>query len=514
MAQPVPLTPSPPSSDPHPRDGQHAVIDVGSNSVRLVVFDRVGRVPIVAFNEKTLCGLGRGLSATGQLDPEGVDRALATLQRFARLIDVMATGSMDVVATAAVREAADGNAFVERVARECGLNVRVLSGREEAELSALGVIAGIPGADGLIGDLGGGSLELIGADAGAIGPCGTLPLGPLRLDTGRAAPSRRKIKQIVRETLGALNWLDQVHGKTLFAVGGSWRAIARLHMAQTDYPIRVVNRYAISLSEIQSLLSVISRQSRESLARIEGIPRRRLDSLPTAASIMSQLLSMCRPKQIVFCGYGLREGLVHARLDDEERRLNPLIVSCRQVAEQLSRKPGNGEHVAEFVAPLFPDASPRFSELCRAAAILGDIGWRQHPDYRAEQAFHEVLRMPGLAADHDERAFLALAVLHRYRPKKAFDPSAAVRHLIGTDRLEQARVLGLAIRLAEKITAGIHSELERYRLELDDQTLGLRFPNLDLALVGTEIELHLKALAQALGRAPRLVAVYSEDVSV
>ncbi len=164
------------------RDGQEAaVIDVGSNSVRLVVYRIDGRAMTPILNEKVMAGLGRSLGQTGKLSPDGIDAALRALRRFATLTQALGVQDVFAVGTAAVREAGDGAAFAQQMRRETGIPLRILSGAEEALLSALGVSAGAPDAMGVVGDLGGASLELIEISPSGPGRGETFRLGPLAL---------------------------------------------------------------------------------------------------------------------------------------------------------------------------------------------------------------------------------------------------------------------------------------------------------------------------------------------
>src|SRR5215470_10897185 len=226
------------------REGRIGVIDLGSNSIRLVIYERLSRSPAPIFNERVLCGLGRGLQRSGKLSPEGTSRALDNLARFMLLARHMGVSRLDLLATAAVRDASDGAAFVAEASRRCHAAIRVLSGQEEARLSALGVLSGMPEADGVMGDLGGGSLELVALNRGEIGEQATLPLGPLRImELGEGEPKRAR--GAVDAALAGLLWLESCAGRVFYAVGGAWRAIARIHIEQSRYPLHVIHHYRV-----------------------------------------------------------------------------------------------------------------------------------------------------------------------------------------------------------------------------------------------------------------------------
>ena len=485
-------------------EDRYGVIDIGSNSIRLVVFDGLRRAPLPLFDERVMCGLGRDLRETGRLDPAGVERALASLERFERLLRAMGAARFDAVATAAVREAEDGGAFVAEVERRCGLRVRVLSGAEEAETAALGVLSGMPDADGVMGDLGGGSLELARLAGGAAAERATLPLGPLSLLTA-AGGGRRGARRIIDEALAELPWLDAARGRAFYAVGGNWRALARAHMAQAGYPLRVIHHYRLRRSEVAEVAGLIARQSGGSLAGIDGVSSRRVDLMPLAALVMERLLAAAAPREVVFSALGLREGLAYARLDERLKGEDPLLSAARDIAARAARFPQRGEELAAWTDGLFPEESAGERRLRRAACLLSDVGWRTHPDYRAEHASAEALRARALRADHGERAFLALAVFGRYASRAASGELRAVERLLGEEAARRARVLGLALRLGEALCGGAPGTLGRFALEPRGGFLRLTCRPRDRGMAGEVVTRRFEALAALMGLTPRLL---------
>ena len=480
---------------------RRAVVDIGSNSIRLVVFSGPARVPVVIFNEKVLSGLGGALHDTGRLDAAGSSLALTNLERFAALLKVLAVERVDVVATAAVRDASDGERFVTELQRRTGLETRILSGAEEAALSALGVIAGIPEADGVLGDLGGGSLELARIANNETCERTTLPLGPLRLQT----PVKRA-KEQVDTAFAELDWLDAARDGTLYLVGGSWRALARIHMAQTGYPLRLIHRYRLRHGEMLSLTDLVARQSPESLRRLPGVPTRRLGVLPQASLLLNRLLQRIQPKSVEFCAYGLREGLLYADLPAEVRAQDSLLATCRDIGAQTSRFPGLAPALLRWSADLAENESAQEALLREGACLLSDIAWRAHPDHRADDAFRQIFTHPGLLVEHRDRAFLALAVYHRYTGKESPDMLERMHGLIREDDVQRARILGLALRLGETISGGDPTTLDRFSLirREEDRRLCLLHAAADRALVGEVVVKRLSGLASAMTLGPAI----------
>ena len=483
--------------------GRIAVIDIGSNSLRLVVFERLGATLLPLLNEKVMCGLGRGIVRTGRLNRDGVALAYANLQRFVALARALHADHLVAIATAAVREASDGEEFAAEIERQCGLPVRIVAGPEEARLSAAGVLAGIPAADGVVGDLGGGSVELVRIDGGArpaIGEGISLPLGPLRLS--EFADNPRALLEAIKRGVHGADLLRAAHGKPLFLVGGAWRAIARLHMEQARYPLHIIHQYTVPRRSAEAFLEVLAGMSRRSLERITTVNRKRLELVPLAASILRELIAVGAPERIVFSAYGLREGYAYG-LIPVEPDVDPLIAACVGVA--ISQSPGrsDGDFLERWTAPVFGDLPAASQRLHRAACWLSDIAWTEHPDYRAEQAFTRSLRMPIGAINHQERVFVASTLHARYGGPPDDPVKAPTRPLLDDREAAEARGLGLALRLAYTLCGGALDLLREVRLSRDDGALQLELPADGGLFQGEAVERRLAALGRALGLTPQ-----------
>ena len=479
--------------------GRVAVIDIGSNSLRLVVYERLARMPVPLFNEKVLCGLGRDLSRTGLLSPQGIGLALDTLSRFARLLRGMHVHDVHVLATAAVRDAADGTVVVHDVIRRCDLRPAVISGEEEARLSAMGLLCGVPGADGVMGDLGGGSLELVGLDTGEIGPQNTLPLGPLRLMDRKGG--RKAICAVVNQVLDDLGWLSGYVGRRFYAIGGAWRSLAKAHMEASKHPVHIVQEYTVAGTEMAELATAIVGGGKRSLDRFATVSKRRLDTLPVAALVMQGLLERLMPEEVVFSALGLREGLLYDRLPAADRATDPLLAGCGDIANKLNRFT-EGERLIDWSAGLFADA--RVDRLRKAACLLSDIGWAEHPDYRAELAGLRVLRLPLIGLGHRERAFLAMATAVRYGVTPGDRATQEAAAMLEPAAAERATVLGLALRLAHTLSGGAAEVLTRTELIVDPDTVWLVLPEEETTLAGDAVVRRLDALARAMQRSGRV----------
>ena len=466
-----------------------------------MVYEGVVRAPLPVFNEKILAGLGRTISATGELDPEGETRALAAVERYVALSRALGAGNPEIVATAAVRDAADGQGFVDSIEHRLGLRVHGLRGRDEARLSALGVTAAIPGADGLVGDLGGGSVEFVVLNKGVPGEGFTLPLGPLRL----MHESRDRAREVVATALGKLGWLwQQTKGRDFYSVGGAWRSIARVDLSRHPDALHVIHHHTMDSGHAATLAGVLAGLSPKSLEGIAGISRRRQDTLPWAALVMGGVLAHAKARRVVFSGNGLREGVVFDRLPPDVQAADPLIEGARRMALRSGRGQLLGEELQAWLRPLFADDGDADERLIEAACILSDVAWAVHPDYRAEEALATILFAPFVGIDHPGRAFVGLAVGGRYGADVATPHYGQATALLEDAGRERARRLSHAFRLAYTLTGGAAGVLPPANLTLDESTLALSLPEGAGAFGGEKVERRLATLAAALDREPRL----------
>jgi exopolyphosphatase/guanosine-5'-triphosphate,3'-diphosphate pyrophosphatase len=478
--------------------GRIGVIDIGSNSLRLVVYDTAARAPTPLFNEKALCALGRGLGSSGRLNPEGVAAAIINLQRFVAIAHAIGVVRLDVIATAAVRDAADGADFVGEIRRECGVEVAVLDGAGEGRLSALGVIAGVPDADGVVGDLGGGSVELVPVDRGAIGEGATLPLGPLRL--AEFGDSERRLREVIEDDIASVDWLQRYRGRSFYLVGGAWRALARIHMEQMGYPLHIIQNYTVPRADAEQFFRMLGRLSRKSLEKISTISKRRLETVPFASLVLSRIVEVLAPERLVFSAYGLREGHVYDLLPDDERRADPLIAGCVVLARAKPRFGIAGDELFAWMTPLFPQEDARRGRLRMAISLLSDTAWNEHPDYRADEAFLRSLRMPVAGIDHGERVFIATALHARYGGSAEADVKQATRRLIGEAEHTEARRIGIALRLAYTLSGGAVGILEQLRLTAVDGDIVISVPDDCLLWSGETVQRRFDAVGRAFER--------------
>jgi exopolyphosphatase/guanosine-5'-triphosphate,3'-diphosphate pyrophosphatase len=483
------------------------VVDVGSNSVRLVIFDGAARSPAYFYNEKVMCGLGEGLSLTGRLNPEGKVRALDAIRRFQTLAEGLDLAPLSAVATAAMRDAEDGAEFRAEVERETGLSLYVIDGPEEARLSAQGVLLGWPRAAGLVCDIGGSSMELAHVADGAVGARATSALGPLKL---RNLPGGRKAMrahidaelETLRSRMGHLP-------ERLFLVGGSWRAIAKLDMARRNYPLKVLHEYQMRPTELRTTLKWITDTDPVALKAVSGVSGSRLSLVPYAAEVLSGVLRVLKPREIAVSSYGLREGLLYEQMPQVLRDRDPLIEAARFAEAKDSRVPGFGKVLYRFIRPIYSRTSESRLRLIKAACLLHDVSWRSHPDYRGDVCFDYATRANFGGLSHPERIFLGLSLMHRYRNTRSgegrFEDLVA---LMDPEDVKQAEILGRAMRFGAMFTAQKADHMGTLRWHPNRKRLVLSIGPQAMALYGEVAQARFAALAKALGAETEVVALH------
>jgi exopolyphosphatase / guanosine-5'-triphosphate,3'-diphosphate pyrophosphatase len=495
---------------PRKRASSVAVIDIGSNSVRLVVYESMARSLVTIFNEKTLCGLGREVQSTGLLAPDAVAKALTALLRFRALCKIQKVGRVHAIATAACRDASNGPDFIAKAERICGVPIKILSGPEEARFSALGVISGVHKPDGIVGDLGGGSLELIDVRGHQVRGGVTLPLGSLALqDLSRK--SLKRAERIVGTELSEVPQLNAGRGRTFYAVGGTWRALARIHIIQSEYPLRVMHGYSIPAAEALDFVRRLRRlAAADMLANIEAVSDARRPLLTYAALVLEYIIRVARPKTIVFSTFGVREGLLYSMLPDTERSKDGLICAAQTLNELLSRSARHAKELIDWTDRLARVVHMRETEedrrLRHAACLLSDIGWRVHPDHRGEQTLEIITNGNFGAISHPGRVFVGLSVFFRYAGlSEENQPPALIQQQIAPSMLERARVRGAAFRVAHLISAARPGVLPATHFRSHDRKLMLVFEHQLVDLVADRVGSRFRQLARLVGRSGSIV---------
>ena len=473
---------------------KRAIIDIGSNTVRLVIYGQPLRAPKVLLNEKVTARLGKGVAESGDLSPKAMALALASLARFKAILGLQGVSEVDVVATAASRDARNGPAFLDAIAK-LGFAPRLLSGEEEAITSAHGVLGAFPKAKGVVGDLGGGSLELVDVDGQRCTHGTSLPLGTLRLPALRAE-GQRAFGQKITKALAKAEW-KATPGQTLYLVGGSLRAFARHMMVETRFPIDDPHGYVADPALALKLAKALARRKGEAVAPIAGVSGGRLASLPDTAALLAVLIARLKPERLVFSAWGLREGVLWEAMPDAVRGQEPLVAGASAFAQEHGISPNTASMVAGWTAGVVQTDGPDRRERLRlAATMLCMASATVEPNLRGDLAHEWGLRKRWIGATARDRAMLAAAMIAN--TGKLTLPEDL--NLLATPAsLREAQAWGLATRLCRRFTVGAPSALNGSTLRREGEVLVMEVEDRHAVLINDSVGRDLKALAAHLG---------------
>src|SRR5580693_6533635 len=476
----------------------YAIVDIGSNSIRLLVYDQLGRAPMPRFNEKSLARLAEGLPETGAIGPDHFRRAIEAMRRFRAIAEAMGVSRIDAVATEAMRRASNGPKLAQAIEAEAGLKVRILSGAEEARFATFGVISGFFRPVGTVGDMGGGSLEVAEAIDDHVGdrwvsmPLGALPVEAM-LSEGVSA-AKRQIDEILQRSLPR-----ELARPVFYPVGGGWRALAKAHMDTVGAPVKVVHGYTLSAAEAREFARAVSRLSVAKLAATPGVAERRARTLPAAALTLDRVLKHLKPDRVVFSALGLREGFLYSQLSREEQYHDPLVEGAQLIGLPLARVPDFAPELVSWTASLFSDETPAETRLRVAVCALSDIAWRDSPDLRAEESFRRVLQFPFIGIDHPERVYLATAIHARYAGRPDAPWLSPAIGLLTPSARSRAQILGRTILVAYRFSGGVPAVLAGARLQIEADCVRLEVAAAARAPDSEVVSERLKLLASAIG---------------
>lgn len=445
-------------------DGKVGILDIGSNSVRLVVYDGMKRAPMPIFNEKSMCELGKNLAVTGVLNPEGVEAARVAIARFLTMARVMDVVEIYIIATAAIRDAEDGKAFVREIEKAHGVTVKTISGVQEAKLAAKGVQASLFKPSGLVGDLGGGSFELVRIHDERIFQQATLPLGALRLKDDSKG-DMAVAAELVKTQYDELKWLQDYEFETFYAVGGSFRALAHIHLLERGYPLEVLHAYEVSATDLKSFLRTLLALPVEKLAELPGSSKKRAASMHFAAIALGEVLDRISVNKVVFSTAGIREGYLYDQLSPYLKQEDGLIAACVDLASQNGRVESYARDLYHWINPLFTTEDPSLHRIRFAACVLSEFAWRIHPQYRAEWQFTRIIQSSLIGMNHKERVMLAVALYNRHTLNTKFDTK--VVELLSRKQMQWCVAVGRALSSGFALSGGMAGILPKAPLKLD-----------------------------------------------
>ena len=483
-----------------------AIIDIGSNSVRLVVYEGLSRSPAILFNEKILCGLGKGVAKTGALDKIACERAISAIKRFSQICSQTGVGALHILATAAVREAQNGSDFIAEVETICGAKVELLSGAMEAHYAGLGAVCGFHEPDGIVGDLGGGSMELIstGQNSDKIACTGvTTPLGGLKLQDS-SDDNILQARKIARKELSRINLKWPGKNKCFYAIGGTWRNLARLHMFDVDYPLDVVHAYKVKAKDYIEFCKRVAKEDLNDFKGIEEISKNRQNLLPFGAVALIETLEKLGAKEVKMSATGLREGYLYSLLDEDTRKSDALLEATGELAILRSRSPQHSLELADWTKAAFKTLGIKESKdetrWRKAACNLADISWRANSDYRAEQSLGIINNAGFNSISHEGRAYLAIVNFHRHQGLGSKHQPPAFAALADEETSRKARLQAALFRVLYLFSASVEDVLPNLKLVRTGYgNLVFEIPKELEALVGEKPSSRLEQLSREIG---------------
>ncbi len=438
------------------------VIDIGSNSVRLVIYDRLKRVPRPIFNEKASCGLGHGIHFTGKLDPRAKAHAHDTIERYAYLCRTMGIEKLYSVATAAIRDAADGPEFIRELSQQLGITIEIITGEREAQLAAQGVLSSIYQPEGIAGDLGGGSLELVSIRHQHVQHQATFQAGSLRLiDScgGDLALMRKQIKEMLKD----VHWLKHAR-RSFFAIGGGFRSIAQVHMRQQKYPVRILHQYTVPAETLYPFFSYLLTLNPKEVDQLKGLASKRNESFLPSVVVLEEILKQMDPEEVVFSAAGIREGLIYEKLPPQEYLRDALTASISALTGRDMDSDPYSNSLLRWQEQLITQESAEEKRLRVAACQLSDIALAVSPDFRAEWVFEHILVASLYGLDHRERVMLALAAYFRHKNKCKMESPAL--NLLREEDWVWAKLVGQLCGIGFHLSAGVGEILDHITLEV------------------------------------------------
>ncbi|MFL2802438.1 MAG: exopolyphosphatase [Paracoccaceae bacterium] len=480
------------------------IVDIGSNTIRLVVFEGPSRSPRYFYNEKVNCELGIGLRRTGYLSAKGQKKAFKAIQRFNTVLKTMNIVEIYFVATSAVRDAKNGKEFIEIIEKKFKIKIYVISGKDEGVLAASGVLLGVPKATGIVCDIGGSSLELAYLENGKIKITQSFELGPLALqDYQKIGKSKR---EVITKKLSKINKSFPSNINSLFLVGGCWRAMAKIHMNLTDYPLKVLQGYKVLVNKFDSTIENISNSKTSELLKITSSSEERVKLLPDACKVLKVIYEKFCPKELFFSGYGIREGIFFSQFSDKIRKLNPLLQACSYLEQNRSRYPGFGRTLYEWLLPIFPEIGNSQKELFLAACYLHDTIWQAHPDYRSEVCFETVTGANLGGVDHSGRIFLALSLMSRYKKTDFNKIDKKYLLLLNAKKIKEAIILGACMRLGAMLSVNIKENLRKTKIYTKENIIYLKLIKED-NLLGDSVEKRFNHLGNLMNLKSKIILV-------
>lgn len=478
-----------------------AVIDIGSNSIRIVIYNGINVNPLKILNEKVFCGLAKGMNKTKYLNKEGIEKAYAALERFTFLSQIHKVKSLFVFATSAVRDAIDGPSFIEEINKKYNINIDVLSPKKEAEYATYGIISSMFNPQGMVADLGGGSVEFISVENKSLKNIYSFPIGALR------SSNCKDKNQLIEDTLSSFPVNKILKGYNLYAVGGAFRNLAKMYIKQQEYPLKIIHNYKISADDFYPFLDKISKLPKSVLQNnFPDISKKRIEVLPYAALMIKKIISKGEPENIIFSTHGVREGFIYSKLDEKQKSLDPLIVKCEDLAELVYIDNKYAYELLDWILNIFLEKTTVEKRILLAICMLSDVARGDMRSYRADLIYNKITDTNFISVNHKERVFIAKTLFFRYKGSlnKIKDEC---KLLLTPEEIMFSYRLGLSIRLANSLSNCCTNILKHTPVSVKNEELVLKFSKKYKLITGDIVEKRLNDLAETINCYP-VIKIY------
>ena len=454
------------------------------------------RVPRLIYSEKVFCSLAKNLEIDNKIPKKNFKQAINVIKRFYKIAADIGSNEVIIFATAAVREAENGVKLKKEIESITKKEMIVLSENDEVKLSSQGVLSSFPNANGIIADLGGGSLELSFVINGVIQNYRSLKIGVVRF-LNLFLKDKNGFEKSIKKELNKITWFKGDPDTTLYLVGGSFRSLAKLHIWATDYPLSIVHGYTIKKDEALNVIDLASNVRSKTIKEIPDIEQERSKTIPVAGQILKFLLKKIYLKKIIFCSQGLREGFIFSLLPPEEKKVDPLIFSSKKISKNFDNSFFDGELIFNWLQPIFQNENENFKRIRLALSHLSELSyWQNFKDIQANYALNTVLYYPFLSITHEQRVFLAMSIYISCGGKLLNTDILKFSRLLKKDATNAARVLGQSIKLSYLVSGGLYKNLEKFRIEAKNNEIFLITPNKKILKTSTKIQKTLKKISK------------------
>lgn len=459
------------------------IIDIGSNSIRLVLVEIAEKGYHKIFNDiKQSVRLGMDMGKNLELKPDRIEKAIETLKLFKRMCDITEVNEIIPVATAAVRKAKNKDLFLSRVKKEIGLDIKVLSGKEEAFYAYWGVINSIDIDKGLIMDIGGGSTELICVEGGKIAHTVSLPFGSINLSQSFKLTNNIKdadveaLETFLVNKFKEIPWLLNCKNYPLIGVGGTIRNIGNIVQKYSNYPLDIIHNFTMDKNDINTVFQLVKEKKLSQRKRIKGLSKDRADVFVGAAGAVCKLVNYCQINSIIVSGSGIREGLVYDYIHNNiEPVKNVLDFSLSDIITKYDIDINHANHIHKLAKSLYDQLLPKeysvdLYKVIKTASLLHDSGININFYNHPQHSFYMILNSGINGLTHKEllmSAFIAAS----HRNKKVKIKWLRYKNLIDKKDLDIIRKVGILLRISESLDICFNASVKDVKCQIENDRI-------------------------------------------